>query len=552
MKKKRRITFLARIMLLALIPAITMSFALNVYSSTRVVSRQEEALERNLHDIAVFATKDFRAENQIEALKAVQTVKSATGFNGAVYCNEKITACTFSDKTKVEEACANNKDIQQVLETGKGKYIKEIVLNDCKWNIFVAPMQNDKDKVTGVFLLGEKSEISKQENFKFGLDSDIITVVLLIIAGICSFLFGSNLTKQVKKIESHLCQMSKGDLSIHLDQKIIGRPDEFGDIARMLSYMQEEWTKTINQILVKCEELAEASTELSNDSVDNSRIAGEFSKAVEDIAKGSMAHAEETQTASKQMNEAGAVIEDVMNQLKSLVENAGMMRTAEEEAASTIQELTLSNENVMQSIERITKQTAVTDAAANQISEAVSIIDSIASQTSLLALNASIEAARAGENGRGFAVVASEIQALAEQTNGSVKKISTIITELLSDSHAMVAVMDEVNRNIGNQTDKFQLTREKFNEVSAGITESVRGVSNLRDNFNVIVESKENVVKGLTALTNLAQESAAATQEATAACEELSGKTQSIANSSVALDSISKELHKSVETFITK
>ena len=81
MKKKRRITFLARIMLLALIPAITMSFALNVYSSTRVVSRQEEALERNLHDIAVFATKDFRAENQIEALKAVQTVKSATGFN---------------------------------------------------------------------------------------------------------------------------------------------------------------------------------------------------------------------------------------------------------------------------------------------------------------------------------------------------------------------------------------------------------------------------------------------------------------------------------------
>ena len=358
--------------------------------------------------------------------------------------------------------------------------------------------------------------------------------------------------KAGEKIESHLSQMSKGDLSIHLDQKIIGRPDEFGDIARMLAYMQDEWTKTIEQILVKCEKLAEASTELSNDSVDNSRIAGEFSKAVEDIAKGSMAHAEETQTASKQMNEAGTAIEDVMNQLKSLVENAGMMRTAEEEAASTIQELTLSNENVMQSIERIAKQTAVTDAAANQISEAVSIIDSIASQTSLLALNASIEAARAGENGRGFAVVASEIQALAEQTNGSVKKISTIISELLSDSHAMVAVMDEVNRNIGNQTDKFQLTREKFNEVSAGITESVRGVSNLRDNFNVIVESKENVVKGLTALTNLAQESAAATQEATAACEELSGKTQAIANSSVALDSISKELHKSVETFIIK
>ena len=88
-------------------------------------------------------------------------------------------------------------------------------------------MQNDKDKMTGVFLLGEKSEISKQENFKFGLDSDIITVILLIIAGMCSFLYGSNLTKQVKKIESHLSQMSKGDLSIHLDQKIIGRADQW-------------------------------------------------------------------------------------------------------------------------------------------------------------------------------------------------------------------------------------------------------------------------------------------------------------------------------------
>ena len=134
-----------------------------------------------------------------------------------------------------------------------------------------------------------------------------------------------------------------------------------------------------------------------------------------------------------------------------------------------IRQLSESNDRTTQAINRIGRQIEATNDSVQMIHAAVELITSIASQTSLLALNASIEAARAGEHGKGFAVVASEIQKLAEQSNDSAEKIKDIIRDLLSEAEQTVNVMHEVEDIVAQQQEKLEETKTKFVSVADGI-----------------------------------------------------------------------------------
>lgn len=542
-------SFLVRIMLIALIPTVAVSAILSIYAIKKLESKQREALNQNLRNVALFAANEINANEQDAGQELVERTKDTTGYDMAVFYSGDIFASSFQEKEAVENYFTTNKKAAEAYKSGKEFYCGHVKLGSSKWNLYLVPLKNSSDTIIGVVAVGQDAKILAGGLTGFKDQTVFITILLFVIAALMSLNSGRSMTKQVRGIEAHLSRMSEGDLSKDLTAKQIERPDELGDIARKLSIMQDAWRKTVREIMEKSGELTSAAAELSSDSVDNSRITNEFAKAVEEIAAGSMSNAEETQTAFNKMNEAGRAIENTTVELKELVDNAHNMRLAAEKATGTIQELSESNETMLQSIHQISNQTTITSNAATQIRDAVSIIDSIAKQTSLLALNASIEAARAGENGKGFAVVAEEIQKLAEETNGSVKAIDRTIAELMKDSMEMLAVMDMVNQKAGNQSEKFKITEEEFMEVSNGITASVGGVRNMREHFKVLVEAKDRVVEGLVKLSELAEESSATTEEATASCEELAGKTTEIANSSVALDEIAQNLHKAVEVF---
>lgn len=549
MKKKNGMSFLIRIMLIALVPAVALSAILSFYAMNELNTRQENDLKINLRNVAYLTAAQIDVNGEEESIKKVCLAKEFSGYDQAIYYNNTILASTFQGKEALNLYFTSSRKVEKVKETGKEIYEKDIKIGKCTWNLLVAPVKNSNDIVIGVIAAGQKTKTLSKGLKGFQYQIYFIMISLFIVAAILSWCSGKSMTKQVKGIEWYLNQMSQGDLSYDLSSKLVKRPDELGDIARELSIVQTEWRKTVSEILQKSRKLTLAANELSSDSIDNSRITNEFSNAIEEIANGAMSNAEETQVAFIQVNEAGKAIENTTQEVKLLVNNTEKMGLAAKKAMLTIQELSESNGAMLSAINQISNQTAITSNAANQISEAVGVIDTIANQTSLLALNASIEAARAGENGRGFAVVAGEIQKLAEQTNGSVKAIDVTISELLKDSREMLEVMDEVNQKAEKQSDKFEVTEEEFLEVSNGIAASVDGVENMREHFSALDETKNKIKEGLLKLSQLADESSAATEEVAASCEELTGKNREIANSAVKLDEIAKELNETVKTF---
>ncbi len=165
---------------------------------------------------------------------------------------------------------------------------------------------------------------------------------------------------------------------------------------------------------------------------------------MEEIAKGAVLQAEETQKVSEQIDEMSKAIDRTSNNAEALASSAGNMKKQKEQVDLTLNELIAISSHMRESIDEVQSKTNETNQSVKEIRGATDIISDIANQTNLLSLNASIEAARAGEAGRGFAVVADEIRALAYQSKVSTEKIKKIVDELIHNSNLSVATMKQV------------------------------------------------------------------------------------------------------------
>ncbi len=312
----------------------------------------------------------------------------------------------------------------------------------------------------------------------------LVVAVIAAIAGIALFTWIiKGIVKSVKEVQASAEEAAVGNLT---HEVLVHTTDEIGEMAQSFNKMIVNLRKIVGEINNATDHLASSSEELSATSDDLSKGASqltsqteqvvtamtEVSQTIMDMAKNATSAADASRSASATATKGKHSVDMTADDMIKIAHTV-------QQAASTIEELGRSSA---------------------QIGEIVAVINGIADQTNLLALNAAIEAARAGEQGRGFAVVADEVRKLAERTGQATKDIA----------HRIQSIQ--------------QAAAESVDAMKKGSDEVDKGVALAKEASS----SLDTIVAGSSGAMDMVQRIAAATEQQSAATEEVTQNMESI------------------------
>ncbi len=402
---------------------------------------------------------------------------------------------------------------------------------------FILVISADEDEI-----LEPVSHINKLGN--------LALVVILIISGVMGSFFAQKIAKPIDKMTKLTISLSEMDFTDKAEyEQINKRKDEVGSMGRALTTLRKELVHTVERIREESSLLLATSADLSVSASETSTTMEQLELAVNEIAEGAGAQAEDTQRATENIVVMGNMVEEADHQVAELIQCAEKMRKAGTDATEILEQLVDVNGQTERYIDVIAQQTATTNDSAQKIHEAADMITDIAEETNLLSLNASIEAARAGEQGRGFAVVAAQIQKLAEQSNESARQIGDIIRTLMGDSEKAVSIMGEVKDIMLKQSEHVERTKEAFDEIQNGVDNSIRGMEVISEKTQQMDNARKSVIDVVQALSAIAEENAASTEETSASVTEVSAISSELSDEAERLKNISNAMEDRMSVF---
>jgi methyl-accepting chemotaxis protein len=304
-----------------------------------------------------------------------------------------------------------------------------------------------------------------------------------------------------------------------------------GDLTvRMTGNYKGDHQLIKNSINTVCESLSKALGDVSSAITATASASNEISASTEEMALGAARQKEQTSEVAFGVEEMTKTILDNTKNASFASDTAKLAGQKAIEGGKVVEE-TIKG---MQRIEEVVLQSAKTvqllGNSSEQIGEIVQVINDIADQTNLLALNAAIEAARAGEQGRGFAVVADEVRKLAERTTKATKEIAGMIKRIQTDTMDAVESMNKGTAEVENGKAMANKAGESLNEIVRESQRVLDLVSQVAAASEQQSASAEVISKNIEAISAVTQESAGSTQQIAQSAEDLNRLTLNLEN----------------------
>jgi methyl-accepting chemotaxis protein len=386
---------------------------------------------------------------------------------------------------KIQSGNIPESDIIHYTYNGVEKYASYSINTDNHWILVIAAERAE--------ILTALSNMSSRSLYT--------SIILTIILGILTYLFAGTITNPIRKITSIINKTADLDFTVDHASSLSKRNDETGEMCRAIEKMRNILKSMILQISETSADITQSSGNLS-----------EISHSVNDHASDNSATTEEL---SASMEETAATTEFIYTNIEKISNNSKDMNnrvTTGSELSSdlinrasqlkmSLTEATEKTQNIYAEIKEKTNTAIEQSKAVEKINILTNTIKEIASQTSLLSLNASIEAARAGEYGRGFSVVAGEIGSLAEQSTITVSNITEIVEEVhqavnnmrfsmeqtlnflenqvLTDYNGFIQVSEQYNTNAVTINNTLSIIRSGVDELNRSLSDISGSVSEI-------------------------------------------------------------------------
>lgn len=514
----------------------------------------------------------------------VDEISQLTGDNVTIFM-DKTRVTTTVKKPDGNRAVGTEVDpkIGQIVVDQGEKYhgvAPVLGVNNQAW---YEPIQDTSGKTIGIWFVGVPHTAYNEMVANFQFKVILFCGIGLVLAFGLAWLLSGTIAKPIHQLVELMNRTKSGDLTTTV---VVDRQDELGELLLAYNAMVEHLrqlvseinssskvvTETVHNLKGVAQETA-SNTQLiagrieevamgNRQQVDSVRatvdVMMNFSSTILQIAAGAEDQTRRAGTTSEVVNQVLQAIDSVAESTQSVATNANQTSLAAQEGSNAVK-------SSIEGMERIKKQ--VFESAnhvknlgehSNHIGAIIQVIDDIAQQTNLLALNAAIEAARAGEHGKGFAVVADEVRKLAERSSGATKEIGVLITSIQDVIKLAVnnmetgteevangtkltynagAALDNILHNVAQTNDQVQGISAVTEQISASAREAMSSIQQLVSIAEDNTSSTEEMAAGSVQVTEtikniegISQQSASSAQEISALTDELATGTEELSN----------------------
>ncbi|MDH3327412.1 MAG: methyl-accepting chemotaxis protein, partial [Gammaproteobacteria bacterium] len=345
----------------------------------------------------------------------------------------------------------------------------------------------------------------------------LFTALVAVSVGFALFTFTRLVFNPLKQLTDNLQLCANGDLTVNVETNGLTELRSIGESLTLL-------ISSLNSQV----------TELHGNAAHLASSASELTAVTNETTKGAQQQQEETIQVATAINEMSATVQEVATHAE---EASRAAQNADKETTNgkrVVQETIVKINSLETDIANSAEVLRTLKAESENIGSVMAVIQGIAEQTNLLALNAAIEAARAGEQGRGFAVVADEVRVLASRTQESSQEIQSMIDKIQSGASQAMNAMDESQKNTHATVEQAATAGESLESISLAVT---------------------NISDMNTQIASAAEEQRAVADEIARNIENISQIAQTTTNASTQTAEASgslSELAENIERLVTK
>lgn len=528
-KTKKRGTFAAKIIVMVILAVVVSNVICMVFILESSKKQITDSVKHTMVDVVNTTSKIV--ENEIsnadtedldydEYAKSLSDVKLEGMDSSYVYVVKNDgTMLYHPTKEKVGQPVENAviKGVVQQLQDGKkpGTTVVEYDFNGTTKYSAYTILNNENILV----LTADESEALAGITTVTGVAVGIIAIVVLI-AIIISFIMGRRLMRPLVKVSTIIEDVANGN--IEADFSVVKESnDEIGLIIEKMKELTQSLGSIVGKIRNSSDTMSSNSYELNDTSSQTLAANNEISKAVEDVAEGSTGMAasiskinENLLEMSNETKGINASVDEIKNQTVAVQDSSKIMN-------DKIKSMQDSSHKMDEGISAISKRIETVNTTVDKVSNIVSVIEEISSETNLLSLNASIEAARAGDAGKGFAVVAQEIRVLSDNTNTELENIKQIISSLVEECRYCVQASGTIVEDNAKQKEEIKAVLDEFGSLDEQIQKTAEKADEIEELVTAMIELNDDITKSSNSLTDVSAANAAATEEMNANIEEL-------------------------------